>query len=165
MEYVKEMISIVGGTASQKRHVLSMVVFCLERLMPRLRYKIEIQVTLTRSLCSKEGIIGSCLDLDQTQNPRCFHIDLDSSQRLRTLLITLAHEMVHVKQYARNEYTYASTEGKYKWQGKKVNVDKTDYWELPWEIEAHGREIGLFVNWCEANGHSNKQWIRDRNEI
>ena len=25
------------------------------------------------------------------------------------------------------------------------------YWDLPWEIEAHGREVGLFIRYCEEN--------------
>jgi len=162
--YGGEMIAILGGTQSQKAHVESMISFCLEKLMPRLRYKVDITVRLSRTLCSASGLMGSCMELDGTKAPRSFHIEADSSQRLRTLLTTIAHEMVHVKQYARNEQQFVASEGKYKWQGKKVDIHKTDYWDLPWEIEAHGRETGLFVNWCIANGHQNKSWTFDRNE-
>jgi hypothetical protein len=41
--------------------------------------------------------------------------------------------------------------GVHKFNGKKVDQNKVDYWDHPWEIEAHGRAIGL-VN----------QWARDR---
>src|SRR5688572_27218497 len=44
------------------------------------------------------------------KNPREFFIRLDSSMSKRALLLALAHELVHVKQFARNQlgdfYTY-----------------------------------------------------------
>jgi hypothetical protein len=40
--------------------------------------------------------------------------------------------------------------------GKTINPKKVSYWDLPWEIEAHGREVGLFVRWCEANNYTAK---------
>lgn len=45
-------------------------------------------------------------------------------------LATLAHEMVHVKQFARKELNLALTV----WKGKSHY--KTDYWDKPWEKEA-----------------------------
>jgi len=44
-----------------------------------------------------------------------------------------------------------------RWLGKRFTHDNTDYWDRPWEIEAHGRETGLFVRWAETNG-INKKW-------
>ena len=32
--------------------------------------------------------------------------------------------------------------------GKKVNYEKTDYWDQPWEIDAHGRESGLLTKFA-----------------
>ena len=36
-----------------------------------------------------------------------------------------------------------------------------DYWDQPWEIEAHGREIGLFIRWAEKEGYSKRKWVKD----
>jgi hypothetical protein len=44
--------------------------------------------------------------------------------------------------------------------GKTVNPEKVSYWDLPWEIEAHGRELGLFVRWAEKEGLADKKWTQ-----
>ena len=32
-----------------------------------------------------------------------------------------------------------------RWQGERFDPEDMDYWELPYEIEAYGREKGLYV--------------------
>jgi len=44
------------------------------------------------------------------------------------------------------------------WLGKTINPKKVSYWDLPWEIEAHGREVGLFVRYCEENKLGKYKW-------
>ena len=78
---------------------------------------------------------------------------------MRKLLETIAHEMVHVKQYARGELYQGIRVNKYRWQGKWVG--NMDYWDEPWEIEAHGREAGLFIRWAEKEGLANQKWTHD----
>lgn len=60
------------------------------------------------------------------------------------MMMTLAHEMVHVKQFAMGELE----ENMNVWKGKRFS-GKTDYWDTPWEIEAHGREYGLWSRFAE----------------
>lgn len=64
-------------------------------------------------------------------------------------LMALAHEMVHVKQYATHELIYLHN-GKYRWQKKVLKIDDLDYWDSPWEIEAYGREKGLYARFLES---------------
>ena len=97
--------------------------------------------------------MGYCCETDDN---RTFEIEVDKSQKLRAMLETVAHEMVHVKQYARREL-HPSKEA---WLGKTVNPKKLSYWDLPWEIEAHGREVGLFVRYCEQNKLGKYKWTR-----
>jgi len=54
-------------------------------------------------------------------------------------LSTLAHEMVHVKQFAKNELDSALTV----WKGKD-HAD-TDYWDAPWEKEARRLQNKMVV--------------------
>ena len=114
--------------------------------MPRL-YNLDITVRL----CKPKGALGYCLELE---DKRTFELEIDRTQPLRQLLETVAHEMVHVKQYARREL-HPSKEA---WLGKTVNPKKVSYWDLPWEIEAHGREVGLFVRYCEENKLGKYKW-------
>jgi hypothetical protein len=117
-------------------------------LMPRMR-----TLDITVRLCKPQGAMGYCLETD---NDRTFEIELDKTQSMRNLLETLAHEMVHVKQYARRELNPRVD----CWMGKTYNPKKVSYWDLPWEIEAHGRETGLFVRYCEANKLGKHKWTQ-----
>lgn len=65
-------------------------------------------------------------------------------------LLAIAHEMVHVKQYAKGELKDYLRVKKCKWKGEIIDSDAVDYWDHPWEIEAHGREKGLYVKFLES---------------
>jgi hypothetical protein len=64
-------------------------------------------------------------------------------------LKNLAHELVHVKQFARRELVDLGEVGKTKFLGKNVCEKKTHYYDTPWEIEAYGREIGLYTRYMD----------------
>jgi hypothetical protein len=148
-------IEVVGGTQSQRSKVESMVEFCIQKLMPRMQ-TLDIEVRLT----SINTANGYCTKLNDTKNPRDFDIEVDSKLNLRQLLETVAHEMVHVKQYARNEMcdNNVHTTNKTSWKSTSVCTETTEYWDLPWEIEAHGREVGLFIRWAQANNYAEAKW-------
>ncbi len=142
-------IRIIGGTKNQKKYTRSMVKFCIKTLMPRMT-TLDITIKLKRP----NGALGYCLELD---DKRTFEIEADRTQRMRRLLETIAHEMVHVKQYARRElHPVQNVTSTF-----PNEIKTTDYWDLPWEIEAHGREVGLFVRWCEKNNLGDKKWTQD----
>lgn len=92
---------------------------------------------------------------DDWYKPREFKFELNANQGKRKQLLALAHEMVHVKQYARGEMVDDLTGAVRKWQGKFVKKGGTalgeyeNYYDLPWEIEAHGREFGLYEMYKE----------------
>lgn len=68
-------------------------------------------------------------------------------RRLKNLLIDLGHEIIHVKQYLNNEiFEYVNGNVRYKgsYFDSSYSVDTELYFESPWEIEAYGREIGLY---------------------
>ena len=142
-------ITVNGGKAHQRKHVQTMVEFCIETLMPRMR-----TLEITVNLCKPTGALGYCLELD---NKREFELEVDKTQPMRKLLETVAHEMVHVKQYARREMNPHSDD----WLGKTYNPKKVSYWDLPWEIEAHGREVGLFIRWAEKYDLGKEDWTQE----
>jgi len=67
--------------------------------------------------------------------------------------------MVHVKQYARGELRENYGVGKHLWKGAWVNSN-IDYYDLPWEIEAHGRETGLFIRYIQKHNLCYKKWTK-----
>ena len=60
------------------------------------------------------------------------------TRKLKDLGMTLAHEMVHVKQLAKGTLKYRKT-GSFVWAGKRYKKT-TEYLSRPWEIEAFSRQ-------------------------
>jgi hypothetical protein len=50
--------------------------------------------------------------------------------------------MVHVKQYAKGELKFHERGNMVTFQREQYHGD--EYWESLWEIEAYGREVGLY---------------------
>lgn len=89
---------------------------------------------------------GSCTWEDDYVRPKEFTIILHSYKSEHKLLTTLAHEMVHVKQFATGELRdLISNAHSISWRGKRFDTRKINYWDYPWEIDAHGRELGMYV--------------------
>ena len=138
-----------------------MVKYCANHLMPRMMPNLNIDIQLVYNLYGKEGVVGDCIPHDWAdQNaPRDFIMRIDSKEPLREMLETVAHEMVHVKQFAKGELYQSSRNSKHRWHGKWIDKDP-DYWDCPWEIEAFGRQIGLFLRWVSENKYSNQKWTK-----
>jgi hypothetical protein len=134
-----------------------------EKLMgKRLTNGLGINIKLDRNLLKKDNMEGSAIYEDDTRRPKNFTIELDSTCSIRNILITLAHEMVHIKQWAKDEmYEYYNTPKTVRFKGEKFNMDDVDYWDYPWEIEAYGRQLGLFVRFCEDVGIANREDMKE----
>lgn len=152
-------VNLKGGTKTQKKYAKSMVEFCAKMLMPRVS---NLEINLHLYKFKKDDSYGYALATDDADadRPREFNVEINTDTRLRRILETIGHEMVHVKQFARGELYQSSRTAKHRWQGVWMRSEK-DYWDLPWEIEAHGRECGLFVRWAEEMGLGNKAWTKD----
>jgi hypothetical protein len=115
-----------------------------------LRKKLDITVTFKKNLYKDENIWGCCIWEDTHYRPKVFSIDIDPDQKLHVLMDCFAHEMVHVKQWAKGEYYQTIKNNKiYVFNKAKIDTNKVKYWDQPWEIEAHGRAIGLVVQWAQ----------------
>jgi hypothetical protein len=152
-------ISIRGGSRSQKKYVKSMVEFCVSKMMPRMR-NLEFEINLKNF--GRDDSWGYCIPADHADpyRPRAFEFDINKQAKLRRLLETVAHEMVHAKQFAKGEL-FESTTNKHRWKGRYLKKEPS-YWDQPWEIEAHGRECGLFVQWAEHHKLGHLKWTHDK---
>lgn len=101
-----------------------------------------------------------CDDNDR-KPPRNFIITMTSRFGMLRSLVILAHEMVHVKQFALGELVWPEKNQHPKWLGKKINYETTTYWDLPYEVEAHGREKGLVYQWCDDRNLWKESWYRE----
>ena len=94
-----------------------------------------LEIQMVKNLRTKEGMRGSMLDLGRKR----ILMEIDSSLNFESLVETIAHEMVHVKQTIRGQYRIefkGRTVHRY-WRGQRV---KKEYFEQPWEQEAWSRE-------------------------
>lgn len=150
-------VGVIGEIPSRRvKNIIDAVQFFAELLMPEdivdeLIIDVEIDETL--------DIAGHCLSESSVENPRDFYIAINPKISNQSLYQTLAHEMVHVKQYALNE-TYnrlSMTDDciSYKrvWQGEDWMPSKSidEYYDSPWETEAYGKEVGLYYKWKNRN--------------
>lgn len=71
-------------------------------------------------------------DYNELGRPRTFTIEIDRRQTEEEILKTLAHEMVHVRQYCKGELNEEMTY----WKGQRVFTEEMKYDNYPWEIEA-----------------------------
>ena len=153
-------IEVTGGTAKKREIAKSIAEFSGAELMSkRLANSLDIVIELIPNLNSKEGVYGDCIWEDDYNRPKEFTIRVDSKLNPRNIAETVAHEMVHVKQWAKGEMKELVSQNKTKFKGELFG--DTEYWFRPWEIEAHGIEKGLFVKWAEATGVSNQKWTYD----
>ena len=153
-------LNITGSCKSTRKLVDSAAWSYAERLIgKRLLNTLYIDIKLIRNLTDKEGMEGSCIwdEWESKSTPRSYTIELDSSVSLRNILISLAHEFVHVKQWISGEMYEYEEPNKVRFMKKKVDTSKLNYFDYPWEIEAFGRQLGLFVRMCEDDGIADRE--------
>ena len=150
------LLHINGSTKKVRKDIELASWYYAEKLMgKRLMAGLEININLKKDLLTEEGHEGTAIWDDDGYRPKEFTINLDTTVNFRNLLINLAHEMVHVKQWAKDEmYEYMNTMGMVRFKGERIHLEETDYWDYPWEIEAYGRQLGLFIRFCENTGRS-----------
>ena len=114
-------IKTKGSNKAVRKLVELATSYYAEKLMcKRTINNLEININLKRNFLRDTGCEGTAIWEDENIWPKEFLIELDSSDKIRDLLITLAHEMVHVKQWAKNEmYEYC--------KGDEVRFNKTKF--------------------------------------
>ena len=122
-------------------------------LMPQLTTKIKLELNIVENLIRDEQMDAAVTWLENPVKPRKFVMEVDADLGLERTLEMLAHEMVHIKQFATGELVDNPSGKTVKWMGKRVSVrDDDGYWTLPWEIEAYGRQPGLYARFCRHKG-------------
>ena len=129
------LITVTGGRKGQRELVQSVAYFCAYRLMhKRMADNICVEIDLTDFGNDKNS--GYCTWQYDYVKPRDFHIEISRAVDDDELIETVCHEMVHVKQYAKEEIkerfrpTHTEVGQGVDWHGK-------NYSDLPWEKEAY----------------------------
>ena len=110
---------------------------CFIKWLIPYKQKYDITISLYEGLIESDGAFGECW----ANSAHSFRIRAEKQLSTKTLITTLAHEFVHLKQFAKGELKFLS---KYDiWNGK-VYYHDTSYEMAPWEKEACELEDGLY---------------------
>jgi len=145
---MKLILRAKGVTLTPKeRKILKMAThFYASRLMSdRLSNTLEININVIKDFYVKTKILGEAFPKDDIlglPSNKQFVINLEWNKLGKRVLQCLAHEMVHVKQYAKGELKFHERGNLVTFQREQYQGD--EYWESLWEIEAYGREVGLY---------------------
>jgi hypothetical protein len=139
---------------SEKQLLSEVAKFTLNKFIPKsTQKKMYVNIKITEGF--DRGWQGQCEYLGNKNNIRKFDVIVslkginkqakDLNKKLREPIKTMIHEMVHVKQYVNNQL-FDYIDGNTKFEGKVYKDAKTytDYWDMPWEIEAYGRTEGIY---------------------
>jgi hypothetical protein len=146
-------IGVIGENSQHKvNNLCSATEFYLNLL---LNEDIINDLTIDIEIDPELNLSGECYPMEEDPNPRHFVIRLNPETSSESIYATLAHELVHVKQFATGEmYDYISFDGQKlqvvkSWKGKtwEPEENQCSYYDSPWEIEAFGREVGMYHKW------------------
>jgi hypothetical protein len=146
-------VSVVGHRSSKLKDELAIAAeYYASLLLPRRICKnISLNIRLMPKLA--DDAMGYCSYVERDGQYKEFEIELYKKMSKEELLKYLAHEVVHMKQFALGELNDGFvSKRKARWQSSHIDENKVDYWDQPWEIEAYGREIGLYARYVETFG-------------
>ena len=96
-------------------------------------------------------LAGYCEYNEEEALPYCLiGIDITEEEGQDPPMSTLAHEMVHARQYVSGDLVDGSS-AQCRWKGKDYEMPETssdDYYFTPWEIESYGLQVGLYRLYC-----------------
>ena len=163
--------------AKLKAAMHAMSGYALARLGISSRITKNLNLTIHMGHHSNEGEARVAKDANRYR-PRDFKITLDHHRMEKDdynrsledtewghrVLRTLAHELVHVKQYIVGELSWR--DAGLLWKGVNHNpLNLLHYYELPYEVEAHGREYGLLVGFLLVWTDLEKKFEKELNNL
>jgi len=132
-----------------RKQVRHAVFFYGKKLMPNhILDELHLHIKYTKL----KHIDGICEDVDDYDPARYFKISLTPRRDKVELFSTLAHEMVHVRQMAKNILmSHQTNHDVMIWKRKHYVESEFENTELPWEVEAYGLENVLFNDYVDTH--------------
>jgi hypothetical protein len=150
LAYSQPIVRVIGSADSVA--VFKQVVQCLEYL--DIRENVRLAVIFPRIMPENFVGVTKCLNsANLKKDIRYLNVKvyLDARQPKFIQRIGLAHEMIHVKQYAKRELIINSKQ-EVAWKGQKYFTHDVDDREtLPWEREAYRNDRRLVKHCKEQN--------------
>ena len=142
----------------EKSKIDSFIDFCISKLLHKqskssIKYYINFDFHKKMKTCGETEVDSDVTDKGKYKE---FSLYIKKSKDFDDMLQTIAHELVHVKQYMNGTMNFGKDLNHTIWNKKIFNEKKISYWELPWEIEAYGLEKCLYEMWIEKIVHKRK---------
>lgn len=145
-------LTVDNVSKEKRKRIQTAIKWMLPALIgSRLTKNIDLHVRFVPNL---GDCVGDCDWIDNNANPRQFLIRVSSSQSERQQLITLAHELVHLKQFVTNEmFDYAGVGELTRWKQRVIDPNRIAYRNLPWEKDAmkmQGVLVKEYLAWLKS---------------
>lgn len=137
-------IEITGIRSKRVRELVERAAFFFEKelIHPRTAQILEI----TFHFKKLKGAYGFCIYEDSNVRPREFTIEIDKGMSDENIIKTIAHELVHVKQYVKGELKERYKPNHFHmWHDELIIVNDDNFYDVPWEVEARKLEQELFL--------------------
>jgi len=121
--------------------------------------KMNVDILIRFGDMSDKSLLAHCEWVGDAIRPRDFQITIRDSLSIRNKLKCMIHEIVHVKQYSRNElYDYQRGDlNKTRWHKQIIiqndNCTLKRYMNYPWEKEAYEAEVPVLRKFLRSNKH------------
>jgi hypothetical protein len=137
-----------SGTARDVSLLKKAAKYMIERLLsPSQAANISLNISIT----NLNGRFGEAVIND----PVLFKVRLYRDACLPMMLVTLAHELVHVSQVVNGNLKVSQINDltEWFWKGKSYGTDPYENWagKLPWEVEASKREVSLAFDFLQEH--------------
>jgi len=123
----------IAARASITKTVIETCVALFKKELKLENSKYSLVILADRGMSKRDGCRGTVFQV----GPKALGMVIDTAMSIENLIITIAHEMVHVKQYARGQIKHGKNLKSKFWMGQK---NKSQYYDSPWEIEAYSKE-------------------------
>jgi hypothetical protein len=119
-----------------------------------IRENVRLAVIFSRTMSDNYAGITICANGEDWKNDIGYlniKVYLDARQPKSLQRIVLAHEMIHVKQYAKGELV-VTNQREVMWKGQKYSSHNAEHNDpRPWEREAYRNDIRLVKYWKEQS--------------
>lgn len=141
------LIRVTGFNKQRKQLIQRALKHFVSRLVER-DISRHIVINVMRAPASEE-FIATCGPISDCS--REFDLDIYGHHSDRELLSTLAHEAVHIKQFATFQLRNLRSPHLSRFANRNYDKRVIEYLDLPWEIEAHNMEEELARSFNEAD--------------
>ena len=140
--YYNMFLDVKGFNKKQKRLVTEAALFFIDKLIHPNTVNV-LELTIVRKKLWADGF---CQYEDSNIRPRSFVLEISKDLEGEELIKTIAHELVHVKQYVKGELKERYKPNYYHmWHKELIIVNEDNFYDVPWEVEARKLEQELFL--------------------